>query len=270
MKLFAIRDEDRTIANDIAYLIYFEQAKRFYIELPDDADVWETPLLLSSFAKRHDVTVDSYWSKLWVQQRIIPPDRQNLGQILRDNGLKEYDEFSLLMLGNGRCANDSYYLDPIKDDQLPASIQKRSTMRVEEVVPSADKSVIIFFRDGATKRCDIEKICKDRQNFKPVLNSEVFFRTVTLQPDGYGICWGQELNIDYRTLYKSGTKTALTYHDMENVVRYCTVDSGEAADLLFCTRQNISDLVKRGKLMPVKTDGKSALFLRRDILQRLW
>ena len=41
-----------------------------------------------------------------MQQRIVPTDRQNLGEILRDNGLKEYDEFELLMLATGRCAQD--------------------------------------------------------------------------------------------------------------------------------------------------------------------
>lgn len=41
-----------------------------------------------------------------MQQRIAPTDRQNLGQILKDNGLDEYDEFQLLMLANGRCVQD--------------------------------------------------------------------------------------------------------------------------------------------------------------------
>lgn len=56
--------------------------------------------------KRKQYTVNAYWSKVWVQQRIAPTDRQNLGQILKDNGLDEYDEFQLLMLANGRCVQD--------------------------------------------------------------------------------------------------------------------------------------------------------------------
>lgn len=106
MKIFAIRDESAEVQKDLAYLLYYEIEKRFYIELPDDADPWETPLLLDSFAKRGEKTVNSYWSRIWVQQRIVPTDRQNLGEILRDNGLKEYDEFELLMLATGRCAQD--------------------------------------------------------------------------------------------------------------------------------------------------------------------
>ena len=77
MKIFAVRDESDPTRRDVAYLLYYEQAKRFYIELPENADPWSTPLLLSSFLKKGERTVNAYWSKLWVQQRIVPPDRQN-------------------------------------------------------------------------------------------------------------------------------------------------------------------------------------------------
>ena len=138
MKIFAIRDESVEIQKDLAYLIYYEMEKRFYIELPDDADPWETPLLLDSFVKRGEKTVNSYWSQLWVQQRIIPTDRQNLGEILRDNGLKEYDEFQLLMLAMGRCAQDDYYLVPLNENDLPKEIIKRFSARIEDVLPLDD------------------------------------------------------------------------------------------------------------------------------------
>lgn len=101
MRIFAIRAEHDPSNTDIAYLFYYEKEKRFYIELPDDADLWNTPLILSSLLKRGERTVNSYWSKIWVQQRIIPSDRQNLGQILKENGLDSYDEFKLLVLSEG-------------------------------------------------------------------------------------------------------------------------------------------------------------------------
>ena len=100
MKIFAIKTDENE--KTLAYLLYYEKEKSFYIELPDKADPWETPLILSSFAKKNITTVNSYWSKIWVQQRIVPSDRQNLGQILKENNLTEYDEFELLMLSGGR------------------------------------------------------------------------------------------------------------------------------------------------------------------------
>ena len=132
MKIFAIRDESTEEKKTLGYLLYYEYEKRFYIELPDDADPWDTPLILSSFVKKGETSINSYWSKLWVQQRIVPTDRQNLGQILKDNKLKEYDEYQLLLLGNGRCAQDDYYLEPIEDAALPAQIKKRFLTKIEE------------------------------------------------------------------------------------------------------------------------------------------
>ena len=92
MKIFAIRDAAAEEPGDLAYLLYYEADRRFYIELLENADPRETPLLLSTFVKKGEHTVNSYWSKIWVRQRIVPPERQNIGQILRDNDLESYDE----------------------------------------------------------------------------------------------------------------------------------------------------------------------------------
>lgn len=56
MKIFAIRNEEDENRKDLGYLIYYEKPRRFYIELPDDADPWETPLILSSCLKRGEKT----------------------------------------------------------------------------------------------------------------------------------------------------------------------------------------------------------------------
>lgn len=53
-------------------------------------------------------------------------------------------------------------------------------------------------------------------------------------------------------------------------VRYRVVNTAEAAELLDCSRQNIEDLVRRGKLHPVKEMSKSKLFLKSEINQRNW
>lgn len=41
------------------------------------------------------------------------------GQVLKENGLDFYDEYELLMLADGRCAQDDYYLVPVKLEELP-------------------------------------------------------------------------------------------------------------------------------------------------------
>ena len=50
--------------------------------------------------------------------------------------------------------------------------------------------------------------------------------------------------------------------------RTSIVSASEACQLLDCSRQNIDDLMKRGKLHPIRKDTKYKLFLRNEVLQR--
>lgn len=270
MKLFAIRDENDFLQKDLAYLFYYENEKRFYIELPDDADEWETPLLLSSFIKKGEKTINSYWSKMWVEQRIVPPDRQNIGQILRDNKLSAYDEFDLLILGMGRCAQDDYYLVPIDEASLPSSIKNRFLRRIENVVPLEDFSLLVFFADGIIKKCDIKSYLEERQQFHILLEREELWENVKSQIGGYGVTWDENLNISNSMLYKIGKKIPLTTSDFKSFIKHGVVNVSEATEILSCSRQNIDDLTKRGKLHPVKSSGKNTLYLKSEILKRAW
>ena len=270
MKLFAIRDESAINRIDLAYLLYYEVEKRFYIELPENADPWETPLLLSSFIKKGETSINSYWSKIWVQQRIIPTDRQNLGQVLKDNHLQEYDEFDLLMLSMGRCAQDDYYLARIEEDQLPAQIQKRFKMLIEDVVPLDNFALLVFFRDGSVRKCNIGDHYKNASSFQVLFKNKDYFYAVNLQPGGHGIEWDINLSVNAATLYRMGTKVPLTVSDFQNFITHRVVNVAEAAEILGCSRQNIEYLTKTGKLHPIKSSEKNTLYLKSEILKRNW
>ena len=56
--------------------------------------------------------------------------------------------------------------------------------------------------------------------------------------------------------------------DVALVARQALCGTNEVAQLLGCTRQNVSDLVRRGKLPVCKADGRMQLFLRSDVLNR--
>lgn len=270
MKIFAIRDSQDPVQKDLAYLLYYEIEKLFYIELPDDADPWETPLILSSFAKRGESSINSYWSKTWVQQRIIPADRQNISAILRDNGLKEYDEYQLLMLSMGRCAQDDYYLVPLEDGQLPHTLMERFSRRIEDIVPLDDYALLVFFRDGSVKRCSLRDYFSAQKKFQVLLSRPELFSTVQIQTGGHGVSWDVNLTVSDAQLYATGIAVPLSLADFRNYVIERVVNSVEAAAILGCSRQNIDDLTRRGKLHPIKTSGKNTLYLKSEILKRNW
>ena len=269
MKIFAIRNEENKEIS--AYLLYYEKEKSFYIELPDNADPWETPLILSSFAKKDITTVNSYWSKIWVQQRIVPSDRQNLGQVLKENNLSEYDEFELLMLSDGRCAQDNFYLELIPENDMPDSILKRFEKKIEDIVPLQNYGLLVFFRNGVIKKCDIKKFFNKNKSLKTFLTlHKDMFQYVRIQPGGYGVYWEENMCISDTELYDKGTKIPLSSSDFKDFVEHRVINAAEAAELLDCSRQNINDLVKRDKLHPVKATDKSTLFLKSEVMKRNW
>ena len=64
-------------------------------------------------------------------------------------------------------------------------------------------------------------------------------------------------------------KTVIFQEDILSFVKNNLISTREAALMLSCSRQNINDLVKRGKLKPVREEGNNSLFLKRDIRARL-
>lgn len=79
-----------------------------------------------------------------MQQRIVPPDRQNLGQILKENNLESYNEFELLTMAKGRCSQDNYYIYPISQKNLPKSFAMRFDKRVEDIAPLKNGNLLVF------------------------------------------------------------------------------------------------------------------------------
>ncbi len=268
MRIFAIRDESLSPDTVLGYLIYYERPKAFYIELPETADPWDTPLLLSSFVKRGEHSVGSYWSRLWVQQRIVPQDRQNIGQVLKENGISVYDEFQLLMLTMGRCAQDDCYLEEISANQLPALLTERWKTKLEDVVPMQDARLLLFFRNGEVRIADMNALAESHTECKPYLSRKDRFNAVEVQPDGYGVTWSERAMISDQELYANSERVPLSLDDFIGFVQHRVVSASEACQMLGCSRQNIDDLMKRGKLHPIRRDAKYKLFLRSEVAQR--
>ena len=113
-------------------------------------------------------------------------------------------------------------------------------------------------------------IVEDQRVFRPVLSTEAIFRNVSVQTGGYGVCWGENAEITDEALYDDGEEVPLSLDDFRSFVSNRIINTTEAAELMDCSRQNINDLVSKGKLHPVKVDQKNRYFLKSEIQQRLW
>ena len=113
MKIFAIKEESSDNSETVVYgwLTYFEEEKEFQIRLCEEIDYWECPIFFSPFVKKGEYVLNVHWSRAWVQQRILPGERQNLQMILQKNQMEAYDEYVLLVWTKGCCGQDGCYLE---------------------------------------------------------------------------------------------------------------------------------------------------------------
>ena len=109
MKKYAIKRNNRE--KIVSILNYDENNKSYTIEIPEGVTEKEAPFMMSLFIKKGVRYMDSDWSLKWVQSRIVPSGRQNIGEILRVNGMTSYDEHALLLKNDGRCCQDEFYIE---------------------------------------------------------------------------------------------------------------------------------------------------------------
>lgn len=247
MKISVIKDEYN---NSLGYLIYYEHDSSFIVELPEDADEWKTPLLLSSYVKRKKFTVYPDDALMWVKERIVPSSRQNITSILKDSNLKEYDEYKLLMMNDGRCSQDNYYLAGC--NSIPSFILERQKLLIKDFLILENRDILLFFNN------DESRIYKTQG-----------YESISVSAGGYGLLIDENLFIDNMHIYNNSTISNIKYADFISFVRNNVLDATEAAGLSKCTRQNIKDLKDKGKLNTVKESSKYSLFLKSDVLKNI-
>lgn len=270
MKIYAIKDELDEQNKNLAYLFYYEKEEKFYIEMPDNIDSTELPIILSVYYDAGLRTVSSYWSKRWVMDRIIPSDRQNIGEILKNAGLQYYDEYQLLVKSKGRCSQDTCYIEEIKESELPDFFQVRNGHKVVDVVPLEQFKLLVFFRDGTVRKIETKEIVNNKKEFYRVLKEKDIFERVNVETAGQGIEWSQDSAIGCEELYKSGVEIPLSLSDMKQFVQKRVIDTQEVGGILECSKQNVEDLVRRGRLTPLKQRDKYKLFLKSEVVERIW
>lgn len=109
MSKYAIKRNNRS--KIFGVLNYDVRTKKYTIDIPEDVSENEAPFMMSLFLKKGIRSIDSDWSMRWVQSRIIPSSRQNIGEILRANDMRSYDEHKLLLKNEGRSCQDEFYIE---------------------------------------------------------------------------------------------------------------------------------------------------------------
>ena len=263
MKIYAIIDDDEK--KELAYFIYYEKINECYIEIRDDVDEWDLPFILEHFVRNGKRTVDPYHTLLWLRQRVVPSDRQNIGMILKECGLETYDEIALFLIAEGRCSQDACYIKRIKNEQLPPEIVTRMSHRLISAMGYGQTDYLITFADGTVATIELSKYCEDYPWIKRMMGYAHSISEAKVVCGGSCISWSDKWKIPYDFLYTHAQRLPFSENVLHQFANQSRMTTQEVMALLKCTRQNVNDLVNRGKLVPIDTAGKNYQFYRKDV-----
>lgn len=116
MRVFALKNSINPEKPCCAILRYDEETDEYFVTIAEWATSHDLPTILALYLEtRGSRKLTKEWSRKFVEERVIPPDRQNIGSIMRVVGMTHYSEFPLLEYTNGRTSRDDFYLEEMKD-----------------------------------------------------------------------------------------------------------------------------------------------------------
>ncbi len=260
MKIYVIRDKDTENKNVIGYLFCYEKANEFIIELQDDLDEWDAPLLFQKYAREKNYTIPKDIALMWVKERVIPSGRQNIGAILKNAKMKEYNEMTLLALSKGKCSQDNCYLEEISYEDIPEKIKKRTEYNVEECFVTDDQNIVCLFRDNSIRKLSLLRLKAYFEEISHVVKNETLRKSLKVDVGGYGVSFGDAIEIPVTVLRDEQYEIPLAAADFRSFARNNIVDTTKACELMQCSRQNISYLVNAKKLEPIINGTKEKFF----------
>ncbi len=80
--------------------------------------------------------------------------------------------------------------------------------RVESVEPMTRRRLLVTFVNGVQKVYDCKEIMRLDRFW--LLQNKAFFKTVTVDPGGYGISWNDEMDLSEYELWNNGLELGMT------------------------------------------------------------
>ena len=223
MKIYLIKDKEF----DYGYLFVDNKYENCYIELIE-GDI-DYPVFFYEFVKKKKYMINTYWTKKWIEERVIPSSRHNINDILRDNGFKLYSEILLFLKVSGRSSMDDCYLKRIKYENLNEQIKNRLNKHITDFIYLKNKGLIIFFYDGKTKLI----------NNINILNNKPF-----LSDFGEEIIYDTKNRFSYLELYENGNDIPFSYEDLKEYLSDNVYSSEDVTNEFGFSRQYLNQLKK--------------------------
>lgn len=265
MRVFAIYDKDLERKEAIGYLYCYDSSNSFVIELCEDIGEWEAPLLFQGLVKKGIYTVPKDISLLWVRERVIPSGRQNIGMILKNAKLREYNERALLALSDGKCSQDQCMITEISENEVPKNIAKRMDSNVSECFLSEDGQIICLFRDYITSKINLNVLAIEDKDIQQLLKRKELLESVRVGVGGYSIAFQDYVEIPKEVLREKRWILPIGAMDFYRFVQNNIISSVNACESMGCSKQNLSYYVKANRIEPVICGSKENFYTKGSI-----
>ena len=113
-----------------------------------------------------------------------------------------------------------------------------------ECFPTEDNQLICLFKDGVVKKVDLMLLLEPYKDLSYVLKNRMLLDSMEIGAGGYSIIFNNSIEIQTADLRRTGLSLPLTSKDFYNFVRRNVMDTTKTCDMLQCSRQNLSYLVK--------------------------
>ena len=239
MKTYAIKDKTHTYG----YLLVNKDMSDYYIEIEDN--IKDYPVFFHIFKNiKNKLIINRDYTDMWIKERVIPYERQNITSILKDANMTTYNELELFIKQSGKSSMDNCYLELVKE--MPLEIEARRRKTIKDFIYS-NGMLIVFFKDGKTKTI---KIQSEKKPFLTPLKNEIIFDIST--------------RFDYLYLYDNGQSFPLLYEDLLQYITENVISTNEVKDILGVSKQNVQYLEKIKKIK--KQNDK--YFMLHDIIEQ--
>ena len=148
---------------------------------------------------------------------------------------------------------------------------ERQKKNLVECVLLDEYTLLCFFADETIRKIDLKKLAseKDMDDLRKVLSHEKVYQSGKAGTGGYFVTFNNSIDIPVGVLYRFGLVIPLKMNDFKLFVQKNLLDTTESCDLLECSRQNLSYMVKRNHLCSIK-EARGKLYLKGEILRLMW
>lgn len=206
-----------------------------YIELIEGLE--EYPIFFQSFINKEKYTINAYWTYKWINERIVPYERRNINNILKDNKIPYYNELLLLISSKGHSSMDDNYIEEIKEDTLDERMKKRMEFHIIDFIYEVD-NLIVFLKNETTVL--LENIKDKGIPFLSIFGNEIIYNSKS--------------RYDYLYIRDNGKQFPLSYSALINYINKNVVSTKTIVDTYGFSRQYLNSLKKDARILSLENE----------------